>query len=280
MPKPLPLDDFRAVRIVLVDDDFALVPEGPGRPPRDLIDSETWNSIVTLPDDVSVRTSNDYGHLLRGMDRCWEAWIDSLAMRRDPIESAILDAADEFHASTHNSLHGFYRQAFGCLRNALETIVVATYCQVTGQRQLYTEREAGKARIEFRKACDGLVSASRLAVLHTRLRQELGDSIFDQRKGNADKGGWARRLFSDLSEYEHSRPNFRNADMWESNGPVFSPTAFTQLGAGFFDTAALCFLMVKMARPRFALPEKSKEIWDSKIIQPSRIAILSREILF
>jgi len=213
MPEPLPLDEFRAVRIVLTDDDFALVTEGPARPPRDLIDSETWNSIVTLPDDVSVRTSNRYGKLLRAMDRCWDAWIDSLAMRGDPIETAILDAADEFHAATYTSLHGFYRQAFGCLRNALETIAIATFCQVTGQRQLFTEREAGETRIEFGRACDGLVNASRLANLRMRLQQELGDSIFDQRKGTSDKGGWARRLFSDLSEYEHSRPQFRNADM-------------------------------------------------------------------
>jgi hypothetical protein len=59
MPKPLPLEDFRAVRIVLEDDDFALVPENPDHPPWDLIDRDTWNSIVTLPDDVGIRTSND-----------------------------------------------------------------------------------------------------------------------------------------------------------------------------------------------------------------------------
>jgi hypothetical protein len=256
MPKPLPLEDFRAVRIVLEDDDFAIVPEDPDRPPTDLIDCDTWNSIVTLPDDVSVRTSNDYGRLLQGMDRCWDGFIDSLSMRRDPIEAAILDAADEFHGATYNSLHGFYRQAFGCLRNALETVVIATYCQVTGQRSLFRERESGKSKIEFGRACDGLITAPRLAVFRTRLRKELGDSIFDQRKGGNDKGGWARRLFSDLSEYEHSRPKFRNADMWESNGPVFSSTAFTRLAASFFETAALCFLMVKMGRPRFRCPKR------------------------
>jgi hypothetical protein len=30
----------------------------------------------------------------------------------------------------------------------------------------------------------------------------------------------------------------------------------------------------------FSLPEKAREIWDSKIIQPPRIATLSRDILF
>jgi hypothetical protein len=192
----------------------------------------------------------------------------------------LLDAADEFHAATYNSLHGFYRQAFGCLRNALEVITVATYCQVTGQRDLFKQREAGGVKIEFGKACDGLLGSSRLAVLRVRLKDQLGDSIFGQRQGPTDRGGWARRLFSDLSEYEHSRPNFRNVDMWESNGPVFSPKAFTRFAAAFFETAALCFLMVKMARPRFSLPEKAKEIWELKLVLPSRIAVSAREILF
>jgi hypothetical protein len=47
MSKPLSLDDFRAVRIVLEDEDFAMV-EGPEGPPTDLIDREVWNGIVTL----------------------------------------------------------------------------------------------------------------------------------------------------------------------------------------------------------------------------------------
>jgi hypothetical protein len=280
MPKPLPLADFRAVRIVLEDDDFALAPDDPRRPPSDLIDKKTWNSIVTLPDDVSFRTSNEYGRILKAMNRCWVAWVDSLAMRHDPVEGAILDAADEFRAATYNSLHGFYRQSFGCLRNALETVTIATYCQATNQRTLYRQRDAGTIRIEFGKACDGLVNAPRLKRLRLKLRTELNDSIFDQRKGGVDEGGWARRLYSDLSEYEHARPSFRNVDLWESNGPVFSPTAFTRLAAKFFETAALCFLMVKTARPKFSLPRKAAGLWSSKIIRPSRIAVQCREILF
>jgi hypothetical protein len=280
MPRPMPLSDFRAVRAILENDDFALVPENPDRPPRDLIDRESWDGIVTLPDDVSIRTSNDYGQLLKAMDGCWGAWIDCLASRRDPIENAILDVADEFHAATYNSLHGFYRQGFGCLRNALESMTVATYCQVANHAGIYREREAGKVKIEFGKACDGLVNAPRLKVLRAALRLEFNDSIFDPRKGGVDNGGWARRLYSDLSEYEHARPNFRNADLWESNGPVFSPKAFTRFGAYFFETAALCFLMVRMARDRFSLPPRAAETWSLKMIRPSKIAIRVREILF
>ncbi|HTX22058.1 MAG TPA: hypothetical protein VMD27_09425 [Candidatus Aquilonibacter sp.] len=58
MAKPLPNDDFRAVRIALEPSDFALGSEIPDLPPKDLISKETWNHLVGLPDDVAIRTSN------------------------------------------------------------------------------------------------------------------------------------------------------------------------------------------------------------------------------
>jgi hypothetical protein len=214
------------------------------------------------------------------MERCWDAWIDSVGSRRDPLYDAILDAADEFQAATFNSLHGYYRQAFGCLRNALEVMAIATYCQTRMRTKLFWQREAGKVKIEFREACDGLVSAPRLAALRAKLRQELNDSIFDPMIRKVDRGGWARRLYWELSEYEHSRPKFRNVDMWQSNGPVFSPRAFTTLAASFYETSALCFLMVKMARPKFLLPPKAHEVWTSTAVRPSRIATVAYSWLF
>ena len=39
----------------------------------DLVE-ETWNSIVSLPDDVSIRTSDDFGTLLRLLWDFWEDW--------------------------------------------------------------------------------------------------------------------------------------------------------------------------------------------------------------
>jgi hypothetical protein len=61
MSRPLPTSDFRAIRIVLEPDDFALSSGEPDPPPSDLIDENIWHGIMTLPDDVSVRTSNHYG---------------------------------------------------------------------------------------------------------------------------------------------------------------------------------------------------------------------------
>jgi len=279
MPKPLPSSDFRAIRIVLERDDFAYAP-GPELPPSDLVDENTWRGITTLPDDVSIRASNHYGTILRGMDRCWDAWIDSIGSRRDPVHDAILDAADEFQAATFNSLHGYYRQAFGCLRNALEVMTIAAYYQIQMRYGIFREREAGKIQIGFGEACDGLVNAPRLKALRTRLRQQLNDSIFDPRTKTADSGGWARRLYSSLSEYEHSRPKFRNVDMWDSNGPVFSSGAFTSVAANFYETSALCFLLVKISRPKFVLPAKAHEIWESTTIHPSQVAVLAYTSLF
>src|SRR5690242_229347 len=110
MSKPLSLDDFRAVRIVLEDEDFALV-EGEEGPPTDLIDREVWNGIVTLPDDVAIRTSNHYGQPLRVLDQHWTVWVFAVDSVQEPIGEAMLDAADEFRAATFNALHGYYRQA-------------------------------------------------------------------------------------------------------------------------------------------------------------------------
>lgn len=93
-------------------------------------------------------------------------------------------------------------------------------------------------------------------------------------------GGWARRLYSDLSEYEHSRPRFRNVDMWQSNGPVFSAGVFSSVLSSFYETAALSFLMVKMARPRFVLPAKARGIWATAAIRTSKIAIAAYDSLF
>jgi len=44
----MPIDDFRAIRVVLEPNDFALAPDTEP-PPSDLIDEETWHGIVDVP---------------------------------------------------------------------------------------------------------------------------------------------------------------------------------------------------------------------------------------
>jgi len=61
MSKKLALTDFRAVRVVLEPEDFALGGDEPDPPPSDLIAAETWSGITVLPDDVAIRTSDHNG---------------------------------------------------------------------------------------------------------------------------------------------------------------------------------------------------------------------------
>ena len=58
MSKHMPLEDFRAVRTVLEEDDYALSSGIPEPPPSDLIPEETWLHLTVLPDEAAVRTSN------------------------------------------------------------------------------------------------------------------------------------------------------------------------------------------------------------------------------
>jgi hypothetical protein len=73
--KPLTTDDFRAVRIVLEPDDFALT-NGEPDIPDDLVDRETWNGIMVLPDDVAIRTSNHKGGWLKELYHQQALWTE------------------------------------------------------------------------------------------------------------------------------------------------------------------------------------------------------------
>src|SRR5260221_13253591 len=55
----------------------------------------------------------------------------------------------------------------------------------------------------------------RVQGLEAHLHVTLNDSLFDQKNKTAD-GGWARRLYSELCQYSHSRPNYTNAGLWNS----------------------------------------------------------------
>ena len=98
MSKLMPLSDFRARRRVLMRRDFGYAPR-PAPPPSDLIDKATWNSIVTLPDDVGVRTSNYHGTTIKQLDDLWRAWIECVGEKQDCIFPVMLDAGDDFQAA-------------------------------------------------------------------------------------------------------------------------------------------------------------------------------------
>ena len=66
----------------------------------------------------------------RSWSPLWSKWIELL-----PLEEGIApyifnvswDAAEDFNVSTFNGVHGYYRQALGHLRSALEGLTFAAY---------------------------------------------------------------------------------------------------------------------------------------------------------
>jgi hypothetical protein len=105
MPKLMPLSDFRARRRVLMRRDFGYAPK-PAPRPSDLIDKATWDSVVTLPDDVAVRTTNYHGTTINQLHDLWGGWIECVGEKQDCMFPVMLDSGDDFQAATYNALTG------------------------------------------------------------------------------------------------------------------------------------------------------------------------------
>src|SRR5208337_1205581 len=167
MPKLLPTTDFRARRVVLVDSDFAHVTKTADRP-TDLIDRQTWKSLVVLPDDVAVRTSSYHGTTLAQLHALWAGWIESVGDVQDCLFDVMLDAGDDFQAATYNALMGYYRFSMSGLRSALELVTIGVWAQVSGKNQEFQKWREGKEPISFGKARDGLMTATEGLQLHLK----------------------------------------------------------------------------------------------------------------
>src|SRR5581483_4294497 len=221
--KPLELADFRARRLMLEEDDFAIF-GGKYRGPTNLIDEATWESIVSLPDDVSIRTSDAYGPQLRQMWDYWDMWnrviLGLQALSQNPQECptviAACDASDEFQAGTYAALVGYYRVAFSCLRNILEQMAIGVQLAISGNARDFVDWRNAEERIKFGWAADVLPNSANVAALEKHLRAETGDSFFAQ-----TPKGLARRLFLTLSKYTHGSAGFTDAHTRKSNGPIF-----------------------------------------------------------
>lgn len=278
MPRRLPERDFRSIRYVMLPRDFAL---GSGREPKptDLVDRETWKGITLLPDDVAVRTSNHNGHLLRILYKLWAGWVESLNQAQDPIDYGIYDASDELQACIYNALCGYYRQAVGCIRNAIEQFSICSYLQSTNRNTEFEAWQSGKLELSFGNACDGLIRQATVKVLTRNLEKNVKDSLFRQ-KSKDHEGGWARRLYSELSNYSHTRPGFTTSDMWQSNGPVYEEQSFRIVCDFFFKASCLGFLFVKIARDSFSIPKSGKESLASGLFDCPTVLIDAIRFLF
>jgi len=257
MPKLLPKDDFRARRRILVRDDFGFAP-GPAPRPSDIIDKLTWDSIVILPDDVAVRTSNYHGTALMQLHDLWGVWIESVGDVQDSMFPAMLDAGDDFQAATYGALTGFYRLSAAALRSALELTTIGTWAQICGKQEEFRSWREGKIPLSFGQACDGLCGAA--VALRAHLRATVNDSFFDQ-KSSGDDGGFLRKIYSGVSNFSHARPGYADGDIRQSNGSIYVCSAFNHVAWMQFETLGVCFVLVLLARPKQRLPEPAVELF-------------------
>ena len=95
MTKTLSHSDFRAVRVVLEPEDFALGSDEPDPLPSDLISEKTWHGIMDLPDDVAIRTSDHRGQVLGEVYWLWGRWIEATGEAQDALFVPMLDAHDD-----------------------------------------------------------------------------------------------------------------------------------------------------------------------------------------
>ncbi len=232
--------------------DFGLPPER-YLGPTNLIDKSTWKSIVGLPDDVSIRTSNKYGSQLEQMWGYCGMWtrlvLGVQALSDDPTKSptaiAACDAGDEFQAATYCALVGYYRVAFSCLRNVLEQVTIASQLAMDNDARGFADWRNGEDRIRFGWAVDMLPKISDVNVLEEHLRAAINDSLFNQ----APKG-LARRLFIKLSKFTHGASGFADGDSRESNGPIFLPKTFLDWCVTALKTYAIAIHELRLAHPR------------------------------
>lgn len=271
MSRYLPITDFRARRKVLVRSDFGLAVNRQTAP-SDLIDEKVWRSIVTLPDDVAIRTSNHQGKTLAQLDELNSAWVFStrLPPHRERMSLAMLDATDELQAALYNCLTGYYRFSVGGMRNVLELVTIGCWAEVCGKKKEFRAWRKGKLQLGLGIACDGLIAGS--ASLESHLKSTVNDTLFAHKnssaKGIAVQGGYVRRIFSGLSEFAHSRPNYTDSHFRESNGPIYVKSAFNHVAWIHFETIAIAYLLALIARPKMRISPAFRELFaDAKRVR-------------
>jgi hypothetical protein len=258
--RPLEVGLFRAERRYLADHVFLDVP-GDGAPPSDVVPREAWEGMLDLPTDALLRTTDDLGIMVTDLHEQGGAWIHATPMHPNDSQfmfEPALDASDEFQAAPFVALHGWYRQATAGLRNALEGMVCSAAFAVRNDTDRYTSWRAGTFEPKFGNAVELLAADSTLAAIDDRLGLP---GLFGRRPDGA-----IQETYNKLCRYAHSHAGHTNAEIWQSNGPVFSPSAFTHFWTDFCDTIALCYVLLGIGWPQLSLPSVVRPIfgWASE----------------
>lgn len=243
------LIDFRSKRARLGPECFA-ISSGKEISPTDLVGKKCWNGIMSLPDDVTLRTTDQYGSALELLYNLWGEWTSvTYALQKTFKDSAIahtaLDAGDHFHASIYNAVTGYYRLAFTSLRGVVENMSLGMQFHIAAAQKEFADWIAG-GEFNFGWAADHLTQNANVAALEQNLATATGDNLFRRRRPG-DPGGFVRRLFRELSRYAHGAPGYNDGDMWRSNGPVFVSKSFEAWIECFLTVYCLAVLLSRLS---------------------------------
>jgi len=243
------VDDFRTLRHLLPDEAFALVEEGE-EPPLVMIREEAWRGLMALPDDVVLRTT---GHQGPEAEQCWDIYGECVKLiplaraEESFVFEALMDVADAFQAASFSALHGFYRQAMASLRGALEVVVAAARFSLDDDRGGLTafRYEPDPAPFfRFTGDLDRVASHARSQAL----AKSMGSQPLLMGRKNT-RAGWAWDLYQLLSRYLHTLPGATDGEIWQSNGPLWKPWAFSLFVRLLRETFAVSVLVCSLADP-------------------------------
>lgn len=189
----------------------------------------------------------------------WGDWLTAIGDpdKPDELYGCLLDAADALHRTNFLFLHGYFRAAMAELRVALELVMIGAYGNLRPTDAKYVEWKG---------------SGSELGFTHFRkkMRAMLRD---DQGKWLVADDEFPQETFRQLCNFTHSRPDSSDAALRNgSNGPVYVDDAVMLTFFTTLSVYAICYLLVRIARPGFALPPDSRILFEEEWV-PNRAGI-------
>jgi len=175
----------------MLPSDFAIAPEGPEPLPQDIIDEKTWCSIIQLPDDVTIATTNDFGGQIRHAESIQANWVGLTLdifgpgdQESSPFNRTVVNSFSELQASLFNAMCGYYRTGISALRNTLEHLTIGLDYELKHSRAMFEDWMDGKAskNIKFGNSASSIASKGnpRIGRIEARLMTAVGDNVFRQ----------------------------------------------------------------------------------------------------
>src|SRR5258708_1091334 len=90
----------------------------------------------------------------------------------------------------------------------------------------------------------------------------LGTLRKEQAKWLFEDEGFLATVYQALCNYAHSRPDASDGALWQSNGPVYNNEAIRLTFCTTLTVYATCYLLVRMARRNFVMPEDSDILFE------------------